>query len=104
MLQQQSLDFQLVRQMPPTTHHQLFEGISSLTRNYYFSNSGELNTFLHIDRSSKMPHKKFTSLTKEERKNLPHSKNRFINLEGHQQLVIRCYKIWSSGIQDENPW
>jgi|JI8StandDraft_2_1071088.scaffolds.fasta_scaffold00912_21 hypothetical protein len=50
-----------------------------------------------MDRPSAMPHQEFTPLTKEERRNLPHSKDRFINLEGHHQLILRYG-------QDAGPW
>jgi hypothetical protein len=39
-----------------------------------------------MDPPSAMPHQDYTSLTKEQKRNLPHPKDRFINVEGHQPL------------------
>ena len=89
ILQQQSVGFQPVRQPPPPPHRQLFGGTLSLPRNNYFSNSGRQSTSLQMDRPSAMTHQEFTSLTKEQRRNLPHPKDRFMNVEGHQDLVVR---------------
>lgn len=36
-----------------------------------------------------MPHQEFVSLTKEQRRNLPHPNDSFIDIEGHSKLTIR---------------
>ena len=88
MLQQQSVGFQPARQVPPPPHRQLFGGTSSLPPNNYFSKSGQTSASLQMNRPSTMPHQEYTSLTKEQKRNLPHPKDRFINVEGHSQLVL----------------
>ena len=89
MIKQQSVGFQPVTQAPPPPHRQLFGGTSSLPRNNYFSKSSQPSPSLQMERPSGMPHQEFASLTNEQKRNLPHPKDRFINVKGHQDLVIR---------------
>ena len=59
----------------------------------YFSKSGQTSASLQMNRPSAMPHQEYTLLTKEQQRNLPHSKDRFINVEGHPQLVLRYGQV-----------
>jgi len=47
-----------------------------------------LPTSLEITRPSTMPHQDFVDLTKEERRQLPHSNDIKLNYEGHQELTV----------------
>lgn len=93
MLQRESVGFQPVRQAPPPPHRQLFGGTSSSLRKNYFSKSSQPGTSLQVQKPSNMPHQDFTALTKEERRNLPDSRDRFINVEGHPKLTVRYGQV-----------
>jgi len=93
MLQQQSIGFQPVRQAPPPPHRQLFGGTSSSSRNNYFSKSSQPGASLQMERPSAMPHQEYTSLTKEQRRNLPDPRDGFIDVEGHPRLVARYGQV-----------
>jgi hypothetical protein len=93
MLQQQSLGFQPVRQAPPPPHHQLFGGTSSSPRKNYFSKSSQPGDSLQMERPSSMPHQEYTSLTKEQRRNLPDSRDGFIDVEGRPKLTVRYGQV-----------
>ena len=93
MLQQQSVGFQPVRQAPPPPHRQLFGGTSSFPRNNYFSKSSQTGGSLQMERPSDMPHQEYTSLTKEQRRNLPDARDGFIDVEGHPHLVARYGQV-----------
>ena len=93
MLQQQSVGFQPVRQAPPPPHRQLFGGTLNTPRNNYFSKSSQPGASLQMERPSAMPHQEYTSLTKEQRRNLPDPRDGFINEEGHPNLVARYGQV-----------
>ena len=93
MLQQQSVGFQPVRQAPPPPHRQLFGGTLNTPRNNYFSKSSQPDASLQMERPSAMPHQDFTALTKEQRRNLPDPRDRFIDIEGHPKLTLRYGQV-----------
>lgn len=93
MLQQQSVGFQPVRQAPPPPHRQLFGGTSSSLRKNYFSKSSQPGTSLQVQKPSDMPHQDFTALTKEQRRNLPDTRDGFIDVEGHPKLTVRYGQV-----------
>jgi hypothetical protein len=96
MLQQQSVGFQPVRQVrqaPPPPHRQLFGGTSSSPRKNYFSKFSQPGVSLQMERPSDMPHQHYTSLTKEQRRNLPDPRDGFIDLEGHPKLIARYGQV-----------
>ena len=93
MLQQQSVGFQSVRQAPPPPHRQLFGGTLNTPRNNYFSKSSQPGASLQMAKPSAMPHQEYTSLTKEQRRNLPDPRDGFINEEGHPNLVARYGQV-----------
>ena len=95
MLQQQSVGFQPVRQAPPPPHRQLFGGTSIYPRKNYFSKSSQPGTSLQVQKPSNMSHQEYTSLTKEQRRNLPDVKDRFIDVEGHPKLIARYGQVKS---------
>ena len=86
MLYQQSMGFQPLRQATPPPHQQLFGGTSSSPRNNYFSKSSQPGASLQMQRPSAMPHQEYTSLTKEQRRNLPHPDDYIIP---EQDVIIR---------------
>lgn len=53
-------------------------------------------TFLEITRPSTMPHQDFVALSKEERRQLPHSNDIKLNYEGHQALNV---DFWQSNLK-----
>ena len=93
MLQQQSVGFQPVSQAPPPPHRQLFGGTSSSPRNNFFPKSSQPGTSLQMERPSSMPHQEYTSLTKEQRRNLPDPRDGFIDVEGHPKLTARYGQV-----------
>ena len=93
MLQQRSVGFQPVRQAPPPPHRQLFGGTSSSPRKNYFSKSSQPGTSLQVHKPSNMPQQEYTSLTKEQRRNLPDARDGFINEKGHPKLVVRYGQV-----------
>jgi len=93
MLQQRSVGFQLVRQAPPPPHRQLFGGTSSSLRKNYFSKSSQPGASLQMEKPSSMPQQEYTSLTKEQRRNLPDPRDGFMNEKGHPTLVARYGQV-----------
>jgi len=94
MLQQRSVGFQPVRQAPPPPHRQLFGGTSSSLRKNYFSKSSQPGPSLQMEKPSSMPQQEYTSsLTKEQRRNLPDPRDAFICEEGHPHLVVRYGQV-----------
>ena len=93
MLQQQSVGFQPVRQAPPPPHRQLFGGTSSSLRKNYFSKSSQPGTSLQVQKPSNMPQQEYTSLTKEQKRNLPDPRDGFMNEKGHPTLVARYGQV-----------
>lgn len=93
MLQQESLGFQPLRQAPPPPHRQLFGGTSSSPRKNYFSKSSQPGASLQMEKPSSMPHQEYTSLTKEQRRNLPDPRDGFICEEGHPKLTARYGQV-----------
>ena len=93
MLQQQSVGFQPVRQAPSPPQRQLFGGTLNTPRNNYFSKSSQPGTSLQVQKPSNMPHQEYTSLTKEQRRNLPDPRDGFINVEGHPKLTARYGQV-----------
>jgi len=51
------------------------------------------STSLGLENPSSMPHQQFTSLTKEQRRNLPHPNDGFISIEGRPKLVVRYNQV-----------
>ena len=95
MLQQRSVGFQPVRQAPLPPHRQLFGGTLNTPRKNYFSKSSQPGTSLQVQKPSNMSHQEYTSLTKEQRRNLPDVKDRFIDVEGHPKLIARYGQVKS---------
>jgi hypothetical protein len=93
MLQQRSVGFQPVRQAPPPPHRQLFGGTSSSLRKNYFSKSSQPGPSLQMEKPSSMPQQEYTSLTKEQKRNLPDPRDGFICEEGHPHLVARYGQV-----------
>ena len=46
-----------------------------------------------MQRPSLMPHQEYTSLTKEQRRNLPDPRDRFIDIEVHPKLIVRYGQV-----------
>ena len=59
-----------------------------LSGKYDFRNSGHTPTYLKVTKPSTMPHAEFVGMSKEERRQLPHSYDMPINCEGHQKLNV----------------
>jgi hypothetical protein len=93
MLQQRSVGFQPVRQAPPPPHRQLFGGISSSLPKNFFSKSSQPGTSLQVQKPSSMPQQDYTSLTKEQRRNLPDPRDGIIDVEGHPKLTARYGQV-----------
>jgi hypothetical protein len=93
MLQQRSVGFQPVRQAPPPPHRQLFGGISSSIPKNFFSKSSQPGTSLQVQKPSSMPQQDYTSLTKEQRRNLPDPRDGIIDVEGHPKLTARYGQV-----------
>lgn len=93
MLQQRSVGFQPVRQAPPPPHRQLFGGTLNTPPKNSFSKSSQPGTSLQVQKPSNMPQQEYTSLTKEQRRNLPDPRDGFICEEGHPHLVARYGQV-----------
>jgi len=93
MLQQQSVGFQPVRQAPPPPHRHLFGGTSNSPRNNYFSKSSQPGPSVQMQTPSSVPHPEYVQMTKEQRRNLPDARDRFIDVEGHPKLTVRYGQV-----------
>jgi len=58
-----------------------------------FSKSSQTGVSLHLQRPSAMPHQEYTSLTKEQKRNLSDHRDGFITVEGHPHLVARYGQV-----------
>lgn len=90
MLQQQSASFQPINPPPNNRplNRELFGGSLRAPRNYDLYKSSQIGPSLQLERPSAVPHQEYISLTKEQRRNLPHSQDGFICEPGHPELVV----------------
>ena len=91
MWQHEAIGFQPPAERPP--HHQLFGDNTNFQGKNYFSKSGKPIASLQMEKPSSMSHSQYISLTKEEKRNLPHPLDRVIQIEGRSTLIARYGQV-----------